>query len=115
MTNNLTLPTPVRAYLDLLQSRLNEQQEVYKTASSETVSVKPGKRFLKVVISSTFTPGSYLVSSHVHSFIEKATLDLYKAAGWNAPAKDARFNLVTDADLLTRVVDTYGSYLYKGR
>lgn len=111
MTNNKTLSTPVQAYLDLLQSRLNEQQEVYKTAGSDTVSVKPGKRFLKVVISSTGT----VTGAHVHSFIEKATLDLYKAAGWNAPAKDARFNLVTDADLLTRVVDTYGSYLYKGR
>jgi hypothetical protein len=38
---------------------------------------------------------------------------LYKAAGWAAPAKDARYNLATDMDVLRERIDPHGGYLYK--
>jgi hypothetical protein len=53
------------------------------------------------------------VQRRVHSFVDKQTGDLYKAAGWAAPAKDARFNLERDMDVLLKVADPYGAYLYK--
>jgi len=36
----------------------------------------------------------------VVAFIEKTTGDVYKPAGWNAPAKGVRYNLVNDIDYL---------------
>lgn len=72
-------------------------------------SVSTGKRFLKVI-------GRYVDSNHsggsVHAFIDIKTLDLYKAASFKAPAKHARFNLITDMDKIKQVADIYTSYLY---
>jgi hypothetical protein len=45
--------------------------------------------------------------------VDRVTGDVLKAAGWAAPAKGARFNLVTGMNELLAVVDPYGSYLYK--
>ena len=73
-------------------------------------SVSTGKRFLKVI-------GHYVDSNSmggsVHAFIEKETLDLYKAASYKAPAKGARFNLVNDMDQIKQVADIYTTYLYR--
>lgn len=52
-------------------------------------------------------------SDSVHAFIENDTLDIYKAATWNAPAKDARYNLLNDFNNLLEVCDHHGGYLYK--
>jgi len=51
---------------------------------------------------------------HVHAFVEWATGDVYKAAGWKAPAKHVRFNLFDDASFerMLDVCDPHGSYLY---
>ena len=54
-------------------------------------------------------------SDSVHAFLENDTLDIYKAATWNSPAKDARYNLFTDFDRILEVCDHHGSYLYKGK
>ena len=48
----------------------------------------------------------------VHAFIDKKTGDVYKPAGWNGPAKIARFNLVEQFDEVLEKADCYGSYLY---
>jgi hypothetical protein len=45
--------------------------------------------------------------------VDRVTGDVLKAAGWSAPAKGVRFNLVTGMNELLAVVDPYGSYLYK--
>ena len=51
----------------------------------------------------------------VHAFLENETLDIYKAATWNAPAKDARYNLLKDFDRVLEVCEPNGGYLYKGK
>ena len=51
----------------------------------------------------------------VHAFLENETLDIYKAATWNAPAKDARYNLFRDFDRVLEVCEPNGGYLYKSR
>lgn len=50
----------------------------------------------------------------VHAFLDVRTGDIYKAAGWKAPAKHVRFNLLDDesfAELLA-TCDWAGRYLY---
>ncbi len=51
----------------------------------------------------------------VHAFLENETLDIYKASTWNAPAKDARYNLLKDFDRVLEVCEPNGGYLYKGK
>jgi hypothetical protein len=55
-----------------------------------------GRKYLKVVDGRP-TDGGPLAGGSVHAFIEIATGNVYKAAGYNAPAKHVRFNLMDDA------------------
>jgi hypothetical protein len=54
----------------------------------------------------------------VHAFLDPATGDVYKAAGWKAPAKGARYNLLDDASYTTMLARLAlpggwaGGYLY---
>ena len=77
-----------------------------QTLTTKTVDLIPGRKYGKVV----FGNGD---DRAVHSFIDLSTGDLLKAAGWNAPAKGTRFNLVTELDKVTTVADQFGGYLYK--
>ena len=70
------------------------------------VVVTEGKKYSKVSI-------DHRHQKTVHSFVSKETGDVFKPASWNAPAKDARYNVNRDLELLQQVVDPYGSYLYK--
>ena len=54
-------------------------------------------------------------SDSVHAFLENNTLDIYKAATWNAPAKGARYNLFKDFNDILEVCQPNGGYLYKGK
>lgn len=59
-----------------------------------TVFVKTGKKFYKLLVENG-GPGSY----SVWAFVDKITLDVYKAASWAAPAKTARGNAKADPKL----------------
>lgn len=63
-----------------------------------------GRKYYKVIMVNN--------QQSVHAFVDKKTGDLYKAAGWNAPAKGVRFNLLTDMEMLKSIADWSGSYLY---
>jgi len=70
---------------------------------------KPGRKFTRVVMDTG--------SKSVHAFFDNATGDVLMAAGWGAPAKGARYNLLDEdsfATLLSRC-DFAGGYLYKDR
>jgi hypothetical protein len=95
---NINLTAAIAHYLGHLQ-----------TLTDETVEFIPGRKYGKVV----FTSVAPRTGRSVHSFVDLSTGDLLKAAGWNAPAKDARFNLLNELDKVTAVADPYGSYLYK--
>jgi hypothetical protein len=49
----------------------------------------------------------------VHAFIDKKTGSVFKAASWNAPVKDERYNLLQDFESLRENATWDGSYLYK--
>jgi hypothetical protein len=69
---------------------------------------KINKKYTKIIKT---TSGS----DSVHAFLENDTLDIYKAATWNAPAKDARYNLERDFNKILEVCQSNGGYLYKGK
>jgi hypothetical protein len=56
------------------------------------VSTRPGKRFTKVMRDEVTTGGGVMNSSLV-AFVDNATGDIFKPAGWAAPAKHARGNV----------------------
>lgn len=92
---NINLTAAIAHYLGHLQ-----------TLTADAVEFIPGRKFGKVVFAGKW-------QRSVHSFVDLSTGDLLKAAGWNAPAKGARYNLLRELDKVTAVADPYGSYLYK--
>lgn len=83
-------------------------------ASGYKFLIEPGRKYFKIIQYDTYD-GKIQPDGHrsVHAFVDKLTGDLYKAAGWKAPAKGARYNLFTDMEKLRFVTDVYGSYLYR--
>ncbi len=53
----------------------------------------------------------------VEAFIDRQTGDIYKPAGWNKPAKGARYNLLDEESLQLcfKHLDPFGGHLYKNR
>lgn len=72
-----------------------------------------GTKFLKV-IRVNGTPAAPTGSRSVFFFVDKTTGDVFKPAGWKAPAKGPRFNLLDPASLARMVAtaNRYGSFLY---
>ena len=62
-------------------------------------STQEGRKYIKIVDGYVQDNGE-LESRSVVAFIEKTTGDVYKPAGWQAPAKGVRFNLYKDIDYL---------------
>lgn len=68
----------------------------------------PGKRFVRIVMTDSAGGRS------VHAFYDIRTGEVYKAAGWKAPAKHVRYRLL-DLDSYTSMMaalDWPGGYLY---
>ena len=68
----------------------------------------PGQKYSRIVM----IDGGKARS--VHAFLDIRTGDVYKAAGWKAPAKHVRFNLLDDESFtnLIATCDWSGRYLY---
>jgi len=83
-----------------------------------------GRKYLKVVAMRwkddaqygriNAAPAGYQ-AEHVHAFVDKTTGDVFLPAGWNAPAKGARFNLFQNKEALFEGVmrRPHGGYLYR--
>lgn len=96
----------LREYTSHLERLLHKAYEFMEEGRRPFVEVEEGRKYYKVVF-------NYESQRSVHSFVEKKTLDVYKAASWNAPAKGVRYNLIRDMDQLKVVADFAGGYLYK--
>lgn len=104
-----TVETAAWQYIDIMNEvSADHQKKLYPTLPylRDQFQIHEGRKYLKVVSENES-------QRRVHSFIDKKTGDLYKAATWNAPAKGARYNILTDLDHLRQIADPYGSYLYK--
>jgi hypothetical protein len=69
--------------------------------------INEGKKYYKIVMVDN--------QRSVHAFVNKENGDVYKAASWAAPVKDARYNLLLEdaRAVLFNSVDPFGGYLYK--
>jgi hypothetical protein len=65
-------------------------------------------KYLRIVNTRNGKPSS------VHAFVDPRTGDVFKAAGYKAPAKGVRFNLIDDESFASMLADcdSYGRYLY---
>ncbi len=68
----------------------------------------PGGKYSRIVMVENGSARS------VHAFLDVRTGDVYKAAGWKAPAKHVRFNLLDDESFerMLSVISWSGGYLY---
>ena len=83
-----------------------------------------GRKYFKVVAMEWVDDAKYgrinaapagYQAEHVHAFVDKTTGDVFLPAGWNAPAKGARFNLFQNKEALFEGVmrRPHGGYLYR--
>ena len=91
---------------------------VSDTANLDRFRYTEGKKYFKVVRESfdEFQGRNIWRDTTVHAFVDKITGEVYKPAGWKAPAKHVRFNLSNDLDRFklhdSTFVDWAGGYLY---
>ena len=77
-----------------------------------------GKKYFKVIAEEfdEFQGRNKWRDTTVHAFVDKVTGEVYKPAGWKAPAKHVRFNLSNDLDRFKLHDSTFvgwaGGYLY---
>lgn len=93
------------AYAKLVEDKIQEAYSFQSPADRPTVQVEAGRKYFKIV-------ADYGNQRSVHSFVDRVTGDVFKPAGWAAPAKGVRYNVVNGFDTLSAAVDAYGSYLY---
>ena len=95
----------VAAVAQKFADALNEKFE------GKEITVMAGRKFDRIV---TAYPGEHL-SRSVHAFVERETGLLFKAAGWSAPAKGARYDLNSEENFARTVelADPHGGYLYQ--
>lgn len=98
----------VAQFLDILNTHASKS---VSGMAYEFTAMK-GKKFTRIVSEYVYTDGQRGGRSS-HAFIDHATGEIYKCAGWKAPAKGVRFTLPADAEKLKTVVDPFTSYLYK--
>ena len=72
--------------------------------------IESGRRYHKIIM----VDDSVRKNRSVHAFVDKKTGEVYKPAGWKAPAKGVRYDLrlIEDREWLLENADWAGSYLY---
>lgn len=106
-----TITIAIAQYIQLMNEKSYEHRMIAYPDLPKLQSfftTQDGRKYVKV-----FSGAADGTSRMVHAFIDKRTGDLYKAASRAGPAKDARFNLLTDMDVLRSKADIFGAYLYK--
>jgi hypothetical protein len=95
-----------------VNNAITEYAEALRAAHGDdniVVEAEAGRKFVKIIVSRKEHHGAH---RHVHAFVNKSTGSLYKPAGWKGPVQDERYNLLTEMDMVKKVIDPYGSYLY---
>jgi len=104
----VNLPHAVALYVNALQEKHRNSMH---GDLGYIFEVEEGRKFYKIVV----TRNKNGTGKSVHSFVDRQTGSLYKAASWANPVKDERYNLLTELDLVLAVMDEYGGYLYKDK
>ena len=78
--------------------------------------IQSGRKYYKLIQQDydTFQNRNEYRDGGVHAFVDKKTGEVYKPAGWQGPAKYARYNLLDEASYQTALAraDWSGGYLY---
>ena len=96
-------------FVDEYVKVLNNKTDSYNFYTSR------GRRYIKITEVVVDRDGKNTNQVSVHCFVDEKTGLVYKAAGWNAPAKGARYDLLDEASRKRCFAnaDPYGSYLYR--
>ena len=86
------------------------------TAKLVKFRIQSGRKYYKLIQQDydTFQDRNEYRDGGVHAFVDKKTGEVYKPAGWQGPAKYARYNLLDEASYQTALAraDWAGGYLY---
>lgn len=93
-------------YVDHLNELERVSSEAAQYSTRDRFEIEEGRKYVKII-----KVGKWQRS--VHSFVNKATGDLYKPAGWKAPIVDPRGNVYNNLDDVLARADIFGGYLYK--
>ncbi len=78
--------------------------------------IQSGRKYYKLIQQDydTFQNRNEYRDGGVHAFVDKKTGEVFKPAGWQGPAKYARYNLLDEASYHTALgkADWAGGYLY---
>lgn len=99
----------IHAACETLCEALNNNYVKETNNNFKTFKVEEGRKYIKIVS----VTGGDMKAMSAHAFVDKTTGFVFKPAGWNAPAKGFRFNIMDDLDLLVKIADWAGGYLYK--
>jgi hypothetical protein len=107
MSNIVQYADGFRARLDLFQKTLQEYVNDHHVKAKNAgnppkIATEFGTKWVKVISELTFDQRS------VHCFIDPSG-DIYKAAGWGAPAKHKRGSIFDDNCGVGTVVNEYGA------
>lgn len=110
----LTIAPQVEVYVTRLNHVAVQYAQKHGYSFVDKFTVQRLAKFIKVVSTTLYVETGQTSNTHVHAFIDPTTGAVLKPAGWKAPAKGQRFNLLDDASFerLLAVCDVHGSYLY---
>ncbi len=110
----LTIAPKVEQYVAALNAAAIEYADKRGYGFHDVFCVVRLAKYVKVIASTVYPENSSTSNTHVHAFIDPTTGDVFKPAGWKAPGKGSRFNLVDEASFtrLLAVLDGTGGYLY---
>lgn len=102
-------------FVELLQKNTNEYfAKHYPRLVAPTFTANMGKKYFRIVTDTGRYDYRGAIQRSVHCFVDLQG-NVYKAAGWAAPAKGVRYNLFNADDMLNlrTVAAHHSSYLYK--
>ena len=95
---------------------LQERVRKIENQEDERISffIEKGRKYYKVCMKTKQVNRQFGDDISVHAFVDKSTGEVYKPAGWKAPAKHVRFDMRDDIDRarLYSICDWAGGYLY---
>jgi len=94
----INIETPAfSAFLSALNIRsIQYQQEHFPNLAADEIVAEQGSRYIRLVRQSTVLDAETKrpISRSAHAFIDRTNGDVLKTAGWSAPAKHARGNIL---------------------
>lgn len=99
-----TTKSPAERYAEGLQTVFDASR--FAELGYRFTADEPGRKYTRIVQNTN-------TQRLVHAFVDNATGEVYKADGWQRPAKGVRFATVEDALAAMGSVTVHTGYLYR--